>query len=332
MRTENYSYEIIIIDDDSNDGTPKAVDMIRDKYNINLITRKNVRGLSSAVIEGFRQATGEIIVVMDADLSHPPEKIARLVEPILNNKAEFVIGSRFVKGGSALHFNIYRRLNASISRLLARPFTRVKDPMAGFFAFPRVILKPDIDLNPQGFKIGLELIVKAAPKKIVEIPIKFQERLHGESKLSLKEQMNYIIHIKRLYQHKYRTRTEFLLFSIIGGSGVVVDLSFVYIAKEVLSMEFRLARIMGFVIALTSNFFLNRRFAFKNSIMQNIVRQYILFFIVCVAGLSVNWLISVYLYENVSFFHNHYLIASLAGILGGTFNNFIGCKMLVFKK
>ena len=332
MSRENYSYEIVIVDDDSNDGTQESVDKIKKKYNINLIIRRNIRGLSSAVIEGFRHAAGEIIVVMDADLSHPAEKIIQLVEPILNDNAEFVIGSRFVKGGSAPHFNIYRKLNASISRMLARPFTKVKDPMAGFFAFPRKILKSDIDLNPQGFKIGLELIVKAAPQKIVEIPIEFQERLHGKSKLSLKEQINYIIHIKRLYQHKYRIQSEFFLFSIIGGTGVVVDLSLVYIAKEILSMEFRLARTVGFVIALTSNFLLNRRFTFKNILMQNFVRQYILFFAVCLAGLLINWLVSVYLYENVDFFYNHYLIASLLGILGGTFNNFIGCKIFVFIK
>ncbi len=89
-------------------------------------------------------------------LSHPPEKIPELVEQIINGKAEFVVGSRFVKGGSAEHFNWYRKLNAWVSKMLARPFTKVKDPMAGFFAFDAKILTPQIlnVLNPLGFKIG----------------------------------------------------------------------------------------------------------------------------------------------------------------------------------
>ncbi|RLI49206.1 MAG: glycosyltransferase family 2 protein, partial [Candidatus Thorarchaeota archaeon] len=122
---------------------------------------------------------------------------------IIEKKSQFALGSRFVKGGSAPYFNFYRRINALISKLLARPLIPVKDPMAGFFALPKAILKNRENLNPLGFKIGLEIMVKCTPKNIVEIPIDFQERIYGESKLSLTEQIKYLVHLKRLYQYKF---------------------------------------------------------------------------------------------------------------------------------
>jgi dolichol-phosphate mannosyltransferase len=196
-------YEIIIVDDNSQDGIDAAVTALRPTYPVTLKVRIGEKGLSSAVIAGFALAQGSIFAVMDADLSHPPEKIPELVQPIRDEKAEFVIGSRFVAGGSAAHFNWYRRLNAWVSKMIARPFTTVSDPMTGFFAFDRNILDRGGQLSPLGFKIGLELIVKCSPKTIMEIPFEFQERLHGESKLSLRQQVLYLLHLKRLFQYKY---------------------------------------------------------------------------------------------------------------------------------
>ncbi len=203
MKSVPLPYEIIVVDDNSQDGIVDYIETLKNTFTIKIIVRKNEKGLSSAVLEGFRRAVGDILVVMDADLSHPPEKIPRLVNPILENKSQFALGSRFVKGGSAPYFNFYRKMNAFLSKFLARPLTPVKDPMAGFFALPKYILKDRGKLNPLGFKIGLEIMVKCAPKNIIEIPIDFQERIYGESKLSLKEQIKYLVHLKRLYQYKF---------------------------------------------------------------------------------------------------------------------------------
>lgn len=339
MKKAGLPYEIVVIDDDSNDGIIEAVEKIKQKYSIKLMVRKGEKGLSSAVIAGFDISAGEIIVVMDADLSHPPQKIPELVMPILNGKSDFVIGSRFVEGGSVAHFNWYRKLNAWVSKMLARPFTKVTDPMAGFFAFHRRILEPSIELNPLGFKIGLEIMVKTSKKKICEIPIQFEERLHGESKLSLKEQLNYLLHLKRLFEYKYKIPAEFIKFCLIGGTGMIVDLTFVFISMQIFSnvviipqsFHFRIARVIGFVFALTSNFLLNRRFTFAKANTGNIYRQYATFFIVSLIGFGVNWSISVYLNETTLFFNAHYLIAALMGILAGTLINFTGSKFIVFK-
>ena len=179
-------FEIIIVDDNSCDGIEDVVKRLNSNDNIQLIVRKDKRGLSSAVIDGIKYSKSDVIVVMDGDLSHPPEKLPELVDQIANKNADFTIGSRSVKGGSSPHFNFYRKMNALISKLLALPLTKVKDPMAGFFAFRRSLISNIDDLNPLGFKIGLEIIVKTSPRKISEIPITFEERLGGESKLNLK--------------------------------------------------------------------------------------------------------------------------------------------------
>lgn len=339
MKGAGLTYEIIIVDDNSKDGIIEAVDLIKDRYNIHLKVRESERGLSSAVIAGFGLTKGEIIVVMDADLSHPPFKIPELVIPILNDDYDFIIGSRFVKGGSAPHFNWYRKLNALVSRMIARPFTNVSDPMAGFFAFNRKLLRPGLMLNPLGFKIGLELIVKASPKRISEIPIQFREREFGESKLSLKEQINYLIHIKRLFEYKYETIAQFIKFCLIGGSGMVVDLAAVYLSMQIFMISgiistpyrFRSARVIGYVFAVTSNFLLNRKFTFPEAGQGNIHRQYLSFFIVSLLGFIVNFSISVYLHEHIAFFNKYYLLAAFMGILGGTLINFSGSKLFVFK-
>jgi dolichol-phosphate mannosyltransferase len=328
----NHPYEIVIIDDNSNDGIEDIVNDLSTKYNIKILVRKEERGLSSAVIAGFNRSQGQIIVVMDADLSHPPEKLPELVGPIVLGKADFVIGSRFVKNGGAPHFNSFRKLNAWISRMLARPFTSVNDPMAGFFAFPRSLIQKDhIHLNPLGFKIGLELIVKASPVNIIEVPIQFQERLHGESKLNLKEQVYYLLHLRRLFEYKYQTLVEFISFSLVGASGMIIDLFCLFVSFGLLSIPYRISRALGFIFALTSNFFINRRFTFSQARKGNLFRQYSTFFGVCILGFAINWSISVYLFEHLSFYKSHYLLSAFMGIMGGLIVNFLGSKFLAFK-
>jgi dolichol-phosphate mannosyltransferase len=327
-----HPYEIVIIDDDSKDGIEDIANDLDPHYNLKIHVRKNERGLSSAVIEGFGRSQGQVIVVMDADLSHPPEKLPEMVEPIIKGQADFVIGSRFIKGGSAPHFNLFRKLNAWVSKTMARPFTRVNDPMAGFFAFPRTLIQKDhLKLNPLGFKIGLELIVKASPASIIEVPIQFQERLHGESKLNLKEQINYLLHLRRLFEYKYQALTEFIRFSIIGSLGMIIDLSCVFITYGLISIPFRIARALSFIFALTFNFFMNRRFNFSNARGGNLFKQYLTFFIVCLFGFAINWSITVYLFENTFFFNTHYLFSAFIGIIGGLMVNFLGSKFLAFK-
>ncbi len=332
LARENVDYEILIVDDDSRDGIELVVGQLSKEYPVILHTRTNEKGLSSAVIKGFSLARGDIYVVMDADLSHPPEKIAELIRPIIEGKSEFVIGSRFVPGGSNPHFNWFRKLNALISRILARPLAAVKDPMSGFFAFPWHILPGRNILNPLGFKIGLELLVKTKPENTMEIPIQFQKRLYGESKLSLKEQVLYLIHLSRLYSYQYTDFIQFLQFSLVGASGIPVNLFFVFLAYDILSIPYSIALVIGFAFAVTSNYILNKFITFSKAKRSNTVLQFAEFLLTCIIGLSINMLVSLYLYNNNTFFKEYYLITSFIGILAGMLFNFAGSKLLVFRK
>lgn len=196
--------EILIVDDDSRDGTVELCRRMAAEYPVRLLVREQERGLSSAVLHGMRHAKGEVLVVMDADLSHPPEKIPELIATLDNEDADFAIGSRYVPGGRTdENWGVLRWLNSKIATFLARPLTSAQDPMAGFFAIHReTFLRADA-LNPIGYKIGLELMVKCDCRKVSEIPIHFQDRRLGKSKLSFREQLSYLVHIVKLFNYRF---------------------------------------------------------------------------------------------------------------------------------
>jgi dolichol-phosphate mannosyltransferase len=198
LRAAGLDLELVLVDDDSRDGTEALVTSLGLPW-VRLVIRTADRGLSPAVVEGLRRARGELLVVMDADLSHPPEKIPELLAA-LRAGADFAVGSRFVAGGSTeAGWGLFRWLNSKVATLLARPLTTLRDPMAGFFALRRETFEAARALDPIGYKIGLELLVKCRCARVVEIPIRFLDRRLGESKLTLREQVNYLRHLARLY-------------------------------------------------------------------------------------------------------------------------------------
>lgn len=195
--------EMIVVDDNSADGTEQVVADWARRVAVRLIVRHDERGLSSAVLRGFDAARGELLLVMDADLSHPPERIADVIAPLRSGAADFVIGSRYVRGGETKDWGFDRWLNSVVATLLSRPLTRARDPMAGFFALHRESLRHAARLNPIGYKIGLELIVKCRCRRVAEVPITFTDRLHGESKLTHRQRVEYLQHLLRLYRFKF---------------------------------------------------------------------------------------------------------------------------------
>ncbi|HEV2450015.1 MAG TPA: polyprenol monophosphomannose synthase [Thermoplasmata archaeon] len=194
-----WSSEILVVDDESPDGTGAWVRARAAEGRWRLLERHGRRGLASAVIEGFAEARGEIVVVMDADGSHPPERLAGLVEPIRSGQAEMTLGSRHVAGGSDAGLRGVRRLISWGATTLARPLAHVRDPMSGFFAVDRRILGRAA-LAPIGYKIALEVLVKCGPKPVLEVPFSFAPRLAGESKLGGGEMVRYLRHLGRLYR------------------------------------------------------------------------------------------------------------------------------------
>lgn len=210
MIESNFTYELIIVDDNSQDGSEDTVSRLAAMgFNVRVIIRKNERGLSSAVLRGLTEAKGEIYICMDADLSHPPETIPLMAQKILKDDAEFVVGSRYIKGGVIdSKWTLYRWLYSKVATMLARPFTNIKDPMSGFFALPAKVFKRSDQLNAIGYKIGLELIVKSRCHTVIEVPIYFSDRIYGVSKLDSKEILNYLRLISKLWGYKLNKRTS----------------------------------------------------------------------------------------------------------------------------
>ena len=205
FRNRTDDYELLFIDDDSQDGSEKICEELSKRFAARIVVRKDERGLATAVIHGIEVSSGDIVVVMDADLSHPPSAIPTMVERLQNGESDFVLGSRYVEGGS-IHddWSLFRKLNSVIPSLLAKPLCPLRDPMSGFFAFRRADMPDPNRLSPIGYKIALEIYVKGDFDNPSEVPIHFADRQHGESKLSLKEQLNFIRHLARLYAFKLR--------------------------------------------------------------------------------------------------------------------------------
>jgi dolichol-phosphate mannosyltransferase len=177
--------EILFVDDDSTDATTDIVRTLAARHPIRLIEQNSAhRGLAGAIVTGARAAQGDILLVMDADLSHPPEQIKNLLAPLFAGEADMVVGSRYVEGGSTPGWPLLRRIVSRAGAALAYPLTGVHDSMGGFFAIARSRL---LALAPQtsGFKIVFEAIVRGDGKlRVREIPIAFRARLHGKSKMS----------------------------------------------------------------------------------------------------------------------------------------------------
>lgn len=329
--TAGMEYEIVVVDDNSPDATRVVCDELQRQYAVHLLVREHERGLSSAVIAGIERATSEIVVVMDADLSHPPEKIPEMVEALNDATVDFVIGSRYVQGGSTTEeWGLLRWLNSKVATLLARPLTRASDPMAGFFALRRSRFEAVAErLDPIGYKIGLELIVKSRCRNIIEIPIRFRDRMHGQSKLNLKEQLNYLRHLRRLYNFRYGAGARFFQFAAVGLSGMIVDLLAFWLLLKVLSLP--IARALAITVAMSWTFLLNRNITFSYAREGSWLRQYLGYCASCLVGAALNWTTSVALCTYSAFFAERQLAAAFIGVLAGTAANFLLCLHVVFR-
>lgn len=221
------SGELILVDDNSRDGTVEVARELEARYPVHLVVRTQERGLSTAVLRGFEHARGDILLVMDADLSHPPERIPDLYRLIVEGQADFVIGSRYASGGATQDWPFLRKINSWGATLLARPLVKASDPMAGFFCLHRQTWKQADALSPLGYKIGLELMVKAQCTNVKEVPIVFADRHAGKSKMSVKQQLLYLLHLKRLYFYKFPTLAPFVLYVLPGLLGLIVIFSMV---------------------------------------------------------------------------------------------------------
>jgi dolichol-phosphate mannosyltransferase len=321
--------EIIIVDDNSPDGTGDILEELKKKTkNLKIIHRKGKFGLSSAVLEGWKIAEGEVLGVMDADLSHPPEKIHELYNPIKNNQVDFTIGSRYAKGGEIEGWNFKRKIMSKGATFLARFFTSVRDPMTGFFIIKKECIK-DKTINPKGFKILLELILKADYKKIKEIPIKFTNRIKGKSKADASE---IFLYLKNLFGYKKYIRKglkEFFKFAFVGLIGTFINIAILYLLTEGFGIYYLFSAVISFLVAMTNNFFWNKIWTFKEKINSSLGKKYVKFSLISVVALIVN-LFFLYLFTDI--LGIYYLLSQVLAIGIALIINFLGNKSWTFRK
>jgi len=333
-------HEIIIVDDDSPDGTWKvALEISQDKENVHVIRRVDKRGLSSAVIDGFLAAKGDVLAVMDADGQHDMTILPKLYNAVKENNG-IALGSRYMEGGSFGKWEKRRQFMSRTATKLAQWVCRVKvsDPMSGFFAISRQAFEKALPrLNPKGYKIFLDFLVHV-PKgtQAQEFPFVFGLRTHGESKVSHKVIIEFLEYLYDVTIGRFIPLT-FVKFCMVGTLGVFVHMS-AYYAISRLIMQGGSLTIAGFSLsvlgatetAIIFNYILNNSWTFAHQKLKG-KDAFIGFFkynVACAFGALANWAVSTFLFS-LGWLE---LLAVFIGAIVGVMWNYTINRMFTWRK
>ena len=323
------NYELIIVDDDSPDLTWEiAQTMTADYPQLQVLRRRDERGLSTAVIRGWQQAQGELLGVIDGDLQHPPQRLSLLLNEAIAG-ADLVVASRHVAEGGVSNWSLARRIlsrGAQLLGLLMLPgvIGRVSDPMSGYFVVKRTAIC-DRPLHPIGYKILIEVLARGAIGRVAEVGYVFLERSEGESKVTWRQYLEYIIHLLRL-RLTLGEFSRFLRFGLVGLSGVFVDMAILYLLHDPSNLGWGLTRskFIAGEVAIINNFLWNDAWTFrdlsaKQSTWKSKFQRFLKFNLVCLLGLVLNVGL-LNLFFNV--LQIHYLVANFLAIALVTLWNF----------
>jgi len=316
-------YELVIVDDNSPDGTAEVARSLKLKHGkVKVYVRKGERGLASAVIKGFQIAEGDYLVVMDADLQHPPEVVPELVRK-LDEGCDLVIASRYAHKEGAKGWNPIRKMISKGATILAKllvPATKyTTDPMSGFFALKRKVLENvKGPLNPLGYKILLEILAKGNFERVCEVPYVFGRRLAGESKLGGKVMLEYLIHLLKLAKETGELR-RMLTFATIGATGIAINEGTLYLTYEVLGAKelgylgLALSGLAGFEASVVYNFILHELVTFRDRRKGSAFKRFFHYEVASVLGAVVQ----IAFLLGLTSLGVNYLLSNLIGILFG---------------
>lgn len=347
---KNTTAQTIVVDDNSPDGTAKLVeDYLNDvkefaNNTINVIQRKTKEGLSSAILKGIQYATGNTIVVMDSDLSHPAALLPKMLDALKQPKCDIVIASRYVKGGSITGWTLKRKLLSKIATLIAKRGLGVhaKDPMSGFFAFKKNVIQ-GLQFDAIGYKMLLEILVKTKNKNILEIPYTFTNRKLGASKLDAGVAFGYLKAAWKLYRYgkaaakeERRPSVSFLSkagrFYTVGAVGLAINYLVSSMFLGVVSnLWYMHATIIGIMVSMSSNFVLNKIWTFEDHDFspKHTTLQYAKFIGFSSLG-ALAQLGMVYLL--VDHYNVQYPIALVLAVFCAALSNFVLNKKWTFKE
>ena len=328
------AWEVIFVDDNSPDGTWQEVrDLARRDGRVRCIRRIGRRGLSGACIEGILASSAPCAAVMDADLQHDETQLARMLALIEDGAAELVVGSRYVEGGNADSFNRTRAGASAFATEIAKRVlgVRIADPMSGFFMIRRdrfEQLAPK--LSTQGFKILLDIVASAHGElKTIEVPYSFGARLHGESKLDSMVALDFLGLVLAKFTRDV-VSLRFLLFAMVGGSGLIVHLGTLFMALNLFDLPFPEAQAAGALIAMTTNFVLNNFLTYRDQRLKglSILWGLLSFYLVCSVGLLANVGVAFSVYDQEPI----WWLAGAAGALMGVVWNYAMSGLFVWRK
>lgn len=320
----DFSYEILLIDDGRDNASGLLQELSQKYQNVRYKHGMSAHGIGAAVLEGFELAKGEKLIVMNADLQHPAELLPQMIEALAIH--DVVIPSRFIPGGSDGELNPFRKLvswaGRKIGQLALKPFRSASDFTSGCFGLHRDVIN-GVKLNPNSWKILMEILVKGRYQAIKEIPCQYVTRDLYDSKMSLRGQVRYLMHIAKLVAISPEDR-RFYLFCFVGTLGVFVNLIFFHLflfsGLHVLG-----ASVFGSVVALAHNFLWNhyvtwgdcRPTSRRQQLMQ--IPQFVM---ISIIGVSITAL-TVKLYVNFGWSPS---IGQLVGIGIATGWNYFGNK------
>ena len=269
LATAARDFEIIVVDDNSPDGTGAAVQQaMATNEHVRLITRTTDRDLARAVVEGWRHARGNVLAVMDGDLQHPPETLAELLQAVRRGEGEIAIASRHVRGGGVSHWSLWRRAFSWGAACVATFFLpgilrHVKDPMSGFFALRQEVLE-GARLHPQGYKILLDVLMHGKFATVVEVPYIFEERFRGGSKLGKRQVVQFFARLFRLSVESGHA-ARLAKYLITGSVGGVVTLGSLILLRTVTDLPLVSAYSLAVELAILNNFLLNEFWTFADA-------------------------------------------------------------------
>jgi len=327
------NHEIIIVDDDSPDGTWAVAERLSQKFSniIKVIRRPRKMGLASAFLRGLNHAEGNLIGLMDADLQHPPELLPKMLNEV-QVVADIAIASRYVHGGKVdgwlFHRRIVSRGATALAHLLLPKTKVIRDPMSGFFLLKREVIE-GAQLNSQGFKMLLEILTKGNYGRVAEIPYTFKPRKHGRSKLSSKELWNYLKHLYRLMKDT-KEHLRFYRFCVVGLSGVVINEIVLWFFTEILSLLYLISAIFSTELAIVNNFTWNEAWTFRDRVndpsIKAALRRFLRFNLTGIGGIAVGLIVLATL---TKFLRIHYLISNLFAIcVIVLWNYFVGAHLV----
>ena len=333
------AYEVVLVDDDSRDGTEELVAELAARYPVRIVVRRGKKGLATAVLDGFGLAHNDIILVMDADLQHPPEVVPSIIAA-MDAGADVTVASRYVTGGGNEGWSKSRQIISNGAIFLARlllPLSRkVRDPMSGFFAFQRGIIQ-GVKLAPIGYKILLEIIVAAHPQKVVEIPFMFHIREKGKSKLNIKQNVDYLKHLWSLMRRSGEV-ARFAKFLLVGGSGVIVNEGARFLLTRFAGLAYprdAIAAPIGIEISIIANFLLNYYFTFadlRGKGLKSFLGKLVKFNLISLLGAGVQYGIYLGLTRGAGWSAPYDILANLIGIAVAMLWNFFANNWLTWKR